>query len=118
VAYDKTSYLHHTAIRVKDIHWHIRFFKEALGMPVDRTQGSEEDPVQVWTVGGVQLVSAKDFEGPEGRMVHLGINCEDLDAALDEVYSNWGGKALPQGRAFVELPSGLQIELMQAPKED
>ncbi|MBC7234333.1 MAG: VOC family protein [Chloroflexi bacterium] len=115
MAYEKTSFLEHTAIRVKDIHWHIRFFKEALGMPVARTQGPEEDPVQVWTVGGVQLVSDKNFEGPEGRMVHLGIRCEDLDAVLDEVYK-WGVKQLPQGRNWIELPDGLQIELMQVQK--
>jgi catechol 2,3-dioxygenase-like lactoylglutathione lyase family enzyme len=113
MAYDKTSFLEHTAIRVKDLQWHIRFFKEALGMPVARAQGPEDDPIQVWTVGGVQLVSAKDFEGPEGRMVHLGIRCEDLEAALDEAYANWGVKQLPQGRNWIELPDGLQIELMQ-----
>lgn len=114
--YDKSSYLEHTAVRVKDIHWHIRFFKEALGMPVKRTQGPEEDPVQVWTVGGVQLVSIKDFDGPEARLVHLGIMCEDLDAALEQVYK-WGVSELPQGHNWIKLPEGMEIELMQAPKD-
>ena len=112
--YGKKSYLQHTAIRVKDIRWHIRFFSEALGMPVDRTQGDEADPIQVWTVGGLQLVSAKDFAGPEGRMVHLGIMTEDLEAALAEVYKWEGVRQLPNGRNWFELPDGLQIELMQA----
>lgn len=112
--YGKKSYLHHTAIRVKDIHWHVRFFREALGMPVDHAQGDEADPVQVWTVGGLQLVSAKDFAGPEGRMVHLGIMTEDLEAALAEVYKWEGVRQLPNGRNWFELPDGLQIELMQA----
>jgi catechol 2,3-dioxygenase-like lactoylglutathione lyase family enzyme len=114
MAYAKTSYLQHTAVRVKDIQWHIRFFKEALGMPVDRVAGDPDDPVQVWTVGGVQLVSDKDFEGPEGRMAHLGIFTDDLEAALDEVYQ-WGVEALPQGRNWIKLPDGLEIELMQDP---
>lgn len=114
MAYENTSYLEHTAVRVKDIHWHIRFFREALGMPVRNIQGSEEAPTQVWTVGGVQLVSDKSFEGPEGRMVHLGIMTEDLDAALEEVYQWEGVTELPQGHNWFALPDGLQVELMQA----
>lgn len=113
MAYEKTSFLEHTAIRVKDIQWHIRFFKEVLGMPVRNAQGPDDDPIQVWTVGGVQLVSAKDFEGPEGRMVHLGIRTEDLDACLDEAYK-WGVEEMPQGRNWIRLPDGLEIEMMQA----
>jgi catechol 2,3-dioxygenase-like lactoylglutathione lyase family enzyme len=113
MAYEKKSYLEHTAVRVKDILWHIRFFREALGMPVRSTQDSEDDPIQVWTVGGVQLVSDKAFEGPEGRMAHLGIMTEDLEAALEEVYK-WGVTELPQGHNWFALPDGLQIELMQA----
>jgi catechol 2,3-dioxygenase-like lactoylglutathione lyase family enzyme len=116
MAYGKTSYLEHTAVRVKDIHWHIRFFEEALGMPVKRVQGEQADPIQVWTVGGVQIVAAKDFEGPEGRMVHLGIMTEDLEAALIEVYRFEGVRELPNGHNWFALPDGLQVELMQAPK--
>ena len=113
MSYLKTSYLEHAAIRVQDIQWHIRFFREALGMPVQRVQGDAEDPAQVWTVGGMQLVSAKDFAGPEGRLAHLGIRTEDLPAALEEVYK-WGVTELPQGRNWFATPDGLQIELMQA----
>jgi catechol 2,3-dioxygenase-like lactoylglutathione lyase family enzyme len=114
--YSKTSYLEHTAVRVKDIQWHIRFFAEALGMPVRRVQGDENDPLQVWTVGGVQLVADKSFEGPEGRMVHLGIMTDDLDAALEEVYK-WGVTEMPQGHNWFTLPDGLAIELMQDTRE-
>ena len=113
--YGKTSYLEHTAIRVKDIHWHIRFFEQALGMPVRSVQGDKDDPIQVWTVGGVQIVSAKDFAGPEGRMVHLGIMTDDLEAALEEVYK-WGVTELPNGHNWFALPDGLCIELMQIKK--
>jgi catechol 2,3-dioxygenase-like lactoylglutathione lyase family enzyme len=115
MAYEKKSYLQHTAVYVRDIKWHIRFFEEALGMPVRNAQGPEGDPEQVWTVGGVQLVSDPDFEGPEGRMAHLGIVTEDLDAALEEVYK-WGAEEMPQGHNWFTLPGGLAIELM--PEED
>jgi catechol 2,3-dioxygenase-like lactoylglutathione lyase family enzyme len=113
MSYQKTSYLEHTAIRVHDIHWHIRFFREALGMPVQRVQGDADDPRQVWTVGGVQIAADKSFAGPEGRLVHLGIRTEDLGAALEEVYK-WGVTELPQGHNWFATPDGLQIELMQA----
>lgn len=115
MAYTGTSYLEHTAIRVRDIQWHIRFFEQALGMPVRQVAGPPDDPLQVWTVGGVQLVADKSFEGPEGRMVHLGIRTDDLEAALEQVY-RWGVTELPQGHNWFALPDGLAIELMQASK--
>lgn len=117
MGYDKASYLQHVAIRVKDIHWHIRFFGEALGMPVSRVAGDPENPQQVWTVGGLQLVSDPTFAGPEGRIAHLGIVTEDLEKALEEVYRWEGVQSLPQGRNWFRLPDGLEIELMQARAE-
>jgi catechol 2,3-dioxygenase-like lactoylglutathione lyase family enzyme len=115
MAYEKSCYLQHTAIRVKDLQWHIRFFRDAMGMPVSRVAGDPDDPQQVWTVGGMQLVSDKTFEGPEGRMVHLGIMAEDLEACLEEVYK-WGVEEMAQGHNWVRLPDGLELEIMQAPQ--
>jgi catechol 2,3-dioxygenase-like lactoylglutathione lyase family enzyme len=109
----KKTYLEHAAIRVKDIQWHIRFFREALGMSLREVDGPEDHPKQVWTVGGLQLVSDPGFEGPEGRIAHLGIMTEDLEASLEEVYK-WGVTQMPQGRNWFALPDGLVIELIQA----
>ena len=109
----KRSYLLHTAIRVKDIQWHIRFFGEVLGMSSQSVGGPADHPKQVWMIGGLQLVSDPNFAGSEGRLVHLGIITEDLEAALDEVYK-WGVTQMPQGRHWFALPDGLTIELMQA----
>jgi predicted enzyme related to lactoylglutathione lyase len=119
MAYGKNSYLEHTAVKVKDLAWHIRFFKEALGMDVTSFSGPEDDPIQVWVQsadggGRVQLVADKDFDGPEGRLVHLGISCDDLDAAVKEVYK-WGVTELPQGRNWIKLPEGMEIELISVP---
>jgi len=111
--YQKKSYLEHAAIRVKDIQWHIRFFKEALGMPLRSVDGPADDPKQVWTIGGLQLVSDPAFEGPEGRIAHLGIMTEDVEALLEEVYK-WGVTQMPQGRHWFALPDGLVIEILQA----
>jgi len=113
MAYRKRSYMEHTAVRVKDIQWHIRFFEEALGMYVRSLEGPADHPTQVWTVGGVQLVADPNFEGPEGRMAHFGIMTEDLEASLEEVYK-WNVTQMPQGRHWFALPDGLTIELLQA----
>jgi hypothetical protein len=106
-------YVEHVAVRVKDIHWHIRFFREALGMGIRDVDGDLANPRQVWLTGGVQLMADPHFDGPEGRHGHLGIMTDDLDAALTAIY-RWDVIELPQGRNWVALPDGLCIELIQA----
>ena len=114
MTYQKKSYVEHVAVRVKDIHWHIRFFREVLGMTIRDADGPEDDPRQVWTVGGVQLMADPGFTGPEGRLAHLGVMTEDLDAALAEAYAWEGVTAMPQGRNWLALPDGLCVEVIQA----
>ena len=80
------AYVEHVAVRVKDIHWHIRFFKEVLGMGLREVDGPPEAPRQYWSLGGMQLVSSPDFVAPPsndaGWLAHVGIMVEDLEAAL------------------------------------
>lgn len=109
----KKSYVEHVAVRVRDIHWHIRFFKDVLGMSLREVLGPEDDPQQVWTIGGMQLIADPDFNGPEGRLAHLGIMTEDLEQALHAAQA-WGVKEMPQGRHWLALPDGLVVELLQA----
>jgi len=114
MAYRKRSYAEHVAIRVRNIDWHIRFFRDALGMPIRAVDGSSDNPKQVWTIGGVQLVADPDFAGPEGRLAHLGVMTEDLEDALAEAYTWEGVAAMPQGRNWLALPDGLCVEVIQA----
>ena len=111
------AYVEHVAIRVKDIHWHIRFFYEVLGMDVREIDGPTDDPKQYWTIGGMQLMACPDFEAlptnDAGWLAHLGVMVNDLEAAL-QAAAPWGVKALPQGRNWLQLPDGLAVELMQA----
>ena len=81
------AYVEHVAIWVRDIRWHIRFFREALGMQMREVQGLADDPAQYWTLGGMQFIAAPDFAGPEGRLGHLGLMCEDQAAAIEAVAS-------------------------------
>jgi catechol 2,3-dioxygenase-like lactoylglutathione lyase family enzyme len=111
------AYVEHVAIRVKDIHWHIKFFYEVLGMDVREIDGPTDNPKQYWTIGGMQLMACPDFQAPPsndaGWLAHLGVMVNDLEAAL-QAAEPWGVKALPQGRNWLQLPDGLAIELMQA----
>jgi 2-dehydropantoate 2-reductase len=113
VAASKKAYVEHVAIHVCDIHWHIRFFSEVLGMTMREVDGPLEDPRQYWTLGGMQFIASQDFAGPEGRLAHLGVMCEDLEAALEEA-RKFGVTELPQGRNWLRLPDGLALELIQA----
>ncbi|WP_244851663.1 VOC family protein [Caballeronia sp. SL2Y3] len=107
------AYLEHVAIWVKDIHWHIRFFEQVLGMTMREVDGSVDEPRQYWTLGGLQFISEPRYEGPEGRLAHLGVMCEDLDAAL-QAAQGFGVSEMAQGRNWLRLPDGLAVELIQA----
>lgn len=107
------TYVEHVAFKVKDIDWHVRFFREVLGMPVKEIDGPADAPRQVWTVGGVQLIADPSFEGPEGRFGHLGMMTDDVEAAIAAATA-WGIGSAPQGRNWLQLPDGLVVELNQA----
>lgn len=112
MAYSKRAYVEHAAIRVRDIEWHISFFHDVLGMTL-RDDRRGETPSQVWTIGGVQLMADPGFEGPEGRLAHLGIMVEDPAEVL-RAAASWGVTELPQGPNWLRLPDGLCIEILQA----
>lgn len=107
------AYLEHVAIWVRDIHWHIGFFHDVLGMTMREVQGTPEDPQQYWTLGGMQFIASPDFAGPEGRLAHLGVMCEDLEAAIAAAH-RFGVTEMAQGRNWLRLPDGLTVELNQA----
>jgi catechol 2,3-dioxygenase-like lactoylglutathione lyase family enzyme len=114
MSYGKKAYVEHVALRVRDIDWHVDFFREVLGMSIREETGGDGDATrQVWTIGGLQLIADPDFTGPEGRLAHLGIMVEDQAAVLREA-RQWGVKELPQGNNWLALPDGLNVEILQA----
>ena len=68
MANTRKAYLEHVAIFVRDIHFHIRFFAEVLGMTMREVDGTPETPRQYWTLGGMQFIAMPEFAGPEGRL--------------------------------------------------
>ena len=117
MTYTNKAYVEHVAIRVKDIHWHIKFFYEVLGMDVREIDGPTDNPLQYWTLGGLQFMATPDFEAPPsndaGWLGHLGVMVDDLEGAIAEAHK-WGVTPLPQGRNWLQLPDGLAVELIQA----
>ena len=109
----RKAYLEHVAIFVRDIHFHIRFFEEVLGMTMREVDGTPETPRQYWTLGGMQFIAMSEFAGPEGRLAHLGVMCEDLEAALAAART-FDVKEMTQGRNWLRLPDGLAVEFIQA----
>ena len=108
-----SAYLEHVAIWVRDIQWHIRFFEQVLGMTMRETDGPAGAPRQYWTLGGLQFIHQPDFDGPEGRLAHLGVMCADLEVALAAARS-FDVTEMSQGRNWLRLPDGLAVELIQA----
>lgn len=108
------AYLEHVALKVQDIHWHIRFFREVLGLTLRDVDGDPADPKQVWTIGGLQLLAEPGFEGPEGRLAHLGVMAEDAVAVTAAALAHEGVSHLPKGRNWLLLPDGLCVEILQA----
>src|ERR1700721_1296897 len=108
------AYIEHVAIRVKDIDWHIGFFREVLGLEIrDELPPNDKIGRQVWVLGSVQLIHDLGFEGPEGRLAHLGIMVDDYDGVLERA-ANGGAKGLPTGPNWLAPPEGLNAGLSQA----
>ena len=61
----------------------------------------------------MQFIASPEFAGPEGRLAHLGVMCDDLEAALLAAQA-FGVEQMPQGRNWLRLPDGLAVELIQA----
>jgi len=113
LAVSNRGYLEHVAVRVKDIGWHIRFFRDVFGLTVREVDGDPDHPRQVWTIGGLQLISDPDFEGPEGRFAHLGMMVEDAEAAIQAAQA-FGVTHLEKGRHWLVLPDNVCVEVLQA----
>lgn len=113
MSYSKKSYVEHVAVHVKDILWHIRFFKEALGQDIRKIRGEPENPLMVWTTGGIQLNKEPDYSNAEGALSHIGIMVENLEEAIQAAIL-LGAEPMPKGEGWLRLPEGLILELMQA----
>ena len=99
----------HTAVRVKDIEGMVALVEDLLGFHVRRTAGEGAVPSNVWFEEGLQLVHDPDFEGPEGRLHHLGIAVSDREAMVRACEERGFAEVRPNWYA---LPDGLVLEFL------
>jgi len=120
VALDINSPYNHTAIRVKDLEASLRFYRDLLGLAVERRS---EDPEIVW-LPGLELSQLK--EGEQFAFTgHIGLGVRNIEEAcayleeqrvqfdipLKDVIWEKMGKGLLL--AFFKDPDGLSVELVQ-----
>ena len=99
----------HTAVKVQDITGTIALLEDLLGFTVIRRAGEGETPSNVWFEEGLQLVHDPEFEGPEGRLHHLGVLVADREAMVQECERRGFAEVRPNWYA---LPDGLVLELL------
>ena len=106
----KRATIGHTAVKVKDITSTITLLEDLLGFHVIRRAGEGETPSNVWFEEGLQLVHDPEFEGPEGRLHHLGVLVSDQEAMSQECERRGFSEVRPNWYA---LPDGLVLEFLQ-----
>ncbi len=111
------AYLEHVAIWVRDIHWHIRFFHDVLGMTMREVEGPADNPRQYWTLGGMQFIASPEFAGPEGRLAPPGRDVRGPRSCARRRAGTSASSEMPQGRNWLRLPDGLAVELIQASRQ-
>ena len=99
---------------MRDIHWHIRFFHDVLGMTMREVQGTADEPRQYWTLGGMQFIAKPDFAGPEGRLGAPRRDVRRPGGGARRRHRPSASREMPQGRNWLRLPDGLAVELIQA----
>ena len=99
----------HTAVKVKDIKSMIKLIEDLLGFRVSRKKGDGEIPSSVWFEEGLQLMHDPDFEGPEGRLHHLGILVSDREAMVQDCKRRGFSEVRPNWYA---LTDGLVLEFL------
>lgn len=119
VALDIDSSYNHISIRVKDLEASLRFYRDLLGLPVERRSAGDI----VW-LPGVEMSQLK--EGQEFAFTgHIGLGVRNIEEAcayleeqgvefdvpLKDVLFEEMGKGLLL--AFFKDPDGLSVELVQ-----
>jgi len=114
----------HTAILVRDIRATVAFYRDVIGLPVERMAGEPENPSVVW-LAGLQLVRADDRDvSGHGVFEHTGLAVKNLDeivprleqygAKFDQPVLDMTARAGRPARAcFVRDNEGNRVELIE-----
>lgn len=103
----------HVCLQVSDILWCIQLFSDVFGMKISKHSGDLSHPSQVWLDAVLQLNEVKNAtDNGTGIFGHLACCVPDTDAIIKKLYA-YGGKSLPQGINWVQLPNGIILEILR-----
>ena len=105
--------IHHAAIRISDLEWHLDFFKRVFGMTLERTQG-EKPNRQVWLFEGIQLIETEDCEAftDNGLCDHISLGVDgDPEEVAREAIAIGCSPVDGKGAHWFAFPSGIRMEL-------
>lgn len=111
------AYVDHVAVKVRDFDRIKQFFIEVMGADVTLTDPADgTEPLKQAWVGGVQLQRDESYDAAaqgEGRMTHIGMAVDDVDAVLERAYAVEGVvQAEGHERNWFVIPDGPMIEVV------
>jgi methylmalonyl-CoA/ethylmalonyl-CoA epimerase len=129
--------INHVAIVVPDVEAALRFWRDALGLPLAHTEDNEAEAVKIAFLpvgeGEIELIApttadsgvARYLAKTGGGLHHICVEVEDIDASLKQIAANGAelinaeARTRPDGTryAFVHPKStgGVLLELYQLP---
>lgn len=107
----KPCMIHHVALKVGDIPYFVKFFKEVFDMSVYKTRGAEGSWDSVWLDGGVQLLTEKSETPVDGVMHHVSFLVENIEETKKKA-EKYGATPFPGKAAhWFQIPEGIVFEL-------
>jgi len=101
----------HTALRVRDLEKALAFYRDVMGLNIQRSGGDPARPNSVW-LDGIQLVRAETQDTAEkGVLDHIGFSVANVDEIVASVQA--AGIAVEgTGVRETTLPNGQKMRLV------
>lgn len=107
-----SAFIEHAAVRVNDLEWHIRFFREVLEMTIEKTATAADGTQNVWLKGGIQL-TWRPGRSEKSSLDHLGVVTQDLGKVMEKLRQWSSIEYIPDKPVgtWIRLPEGLTLEM-------
>ncbi len=108
---EQTCAIHHVALKVGNIPYFLKFFKDVFFMSVVKTRGEEGQYDSVWLSGGVQLLSTTVDAPKSGVLDHVSFLVPDIESVKERA-KRYGATPYPgKGDHWFQIPEGIVFEL-------
>lgn len=104
------TYVHHVALKTRDLEWSVKFFQDVFGMTIKEVKG-EAPERKLWMNEGLQLNEVTEGGNTDSAFDHLALGVDDQAAVLAKIEA-YGCKRLEGKDHWFEMPDGMLIELM------